>query len=212
MCIVALHWLLVKPPGLYITHPDRAVRRRTADYFVELVHLCADLGGNVLVIGSPKQRNLLPGVSRGEALDFAGEVFAAALRPAADQGVTLAVEALAPADSNLINTVAEAMELADRIAHPNFSINLDIKAMSSESGSIADVIRSAAGRFAHVQVNDPNGRGPGMGALQFEPILAALKEVHYDRWLSVEAFDFTPGPEAIARQSIEYLIRCSAGA
>src|SRR5512132_4326293 len=42
--IIGLHWLLVKPPGLYITHPDPAVRKRTSDYFVQLVHLCADLG------------------------------------------------------------------------------------------------------------------------------------------------------------------------
>ena len=52
--VLGLHWLLVKPPGLYITHPDPAVRRRTADYFVQLVDLCADLGGKVMVFGSPK--------------------------------------------------------------------------------------------------------------------------------------------------------------
>ena len=62
--ILGLHWLLVKPAGLYLTTPDPAVRKRTPDYFVTLVHLCADLGGKVLVIGSPKQRNLLPGVDR----------------------------------------------------------------------------------------------------------------------------------------------------
>jgi sugar phosphate isomerase/epimerase len=208
--IVGLHWLLVKPAGLHITHPDPQVRRRTADYFVELVQLCADLGGVVLVIGSPKQRNLLPGVTRGQAVDFAREVFAPALKPAERLGVTLAFEALTPADTNFINSVAEAIELADRVAHPNFSVNLDVKAMSSEPRPIPEVIRAAAGRFAHVQVNDPNGRGPGMGDLRFEPILAALKETGYDGWVSVEAFDFTPGPEAIARQSIEYLSRVIA--
>jgi len=205
LTVVGLHWLLVKPAGLHITHPDPAIRRRTAGYFVELVHLCADLGGAVLVIGSPKQRNLLPGVTRHQAIDFAREVFAPALGPAPRLGVTLAFEALSPADTNFINTAAEAIELADRIAHPNFSVNLDVKAMSSEPQSVPEVIRSAAGRFAHVQVNDPNGRGPGMGNLDFEPILAALKQAGYDGWLSVEAFDFTPGAEAIAKQSIEYL-------
>jgi sugar phosphate isomerase/epimerase len=205
--VVGLHWLLVKPAGLYITHPDPGVRRRTADYFVELVQLCADLGGAVLVIGSPKQRNLLPGVSRSQATDFAREVFAPALNPAEQLGVTLAFEPLSPADTNFITTAAEAIELADRIGHPNFSVNLDVKAMSSEPQGVPEVIRSAAGRFAHVQVNDPNGRGPGMGDLRFEPILAVLKQAGYNGWLSVEAFDFTPGAEAIAKQSIEYLAR-----
>jgi len=207
IAVVGLHWLLVKPAGLHVTHPDRDVRRRTADYFIELVQLCADLGGSVMVIGSPKQRNLLPGVTPGQAADFAAEVFTAALLSAERLGVTLALEALSPADTNFITTVEEAIELADRIGHPNFSVNLDMKAMSSEARRIPDVIRAAAGRFAHVQVNDPSGRGPGMGDLRYEPIFAALKQAGYDGWLSVEAFDFTPGPEATARQSIEYLVR-----
>src|SRR5687767_14319362 len=62
--ILGLHLLLVKPPGLYITSPDATVRKKTAAYFVELVKLCHDLGGRVMVIGSPKQRSLLPGVTR----------------------------------------------------------------------------------------------------------------------------------------------------
>src|SRR5436309_1729422 len=57
--ILGLHWLLVGPSGLYMTHPDAAVRRATSAYFRELINLCADLGGNVMIIGSPKQRSLL---------------------------------------------------------------------------------------------------------------------------------------------------------
>jgi sugar phosphate isomerase/epimerase len=203
--VLGLHWLLVKPPGLYITHPDPAVRRRTADYFVQLVDLCADLGGAVMVIGSPKQRNLLPGVSRQQAAEFAREVFAPSLDPAARRGVTLAFEPLGPAETDFMNTAAEAIELVERINHPSFRLNLDVKAMSSEPASIPDVIRSAAKYVAHVQVNDPNLLGPGMGDVRYEPIVAALREIGYDGWLSVEAFDFRAGAERIARMSIEYL-------
>jgi sugar phosphate isomerase/epimerase len=205
--VLGLHWLLVKPPGLYITHTDPAVRRATSDYFTQLVHLCADLGGKVLVIGSPKQRNLLPGVTFDQALDYSAEVFAPCLAPAAERGVTLAMEPLGPAETDFLNTVAETMRLVRRLDHPNFQVNLDVKAMSYEPVPIPDVIRATAGHIAHVQVNDPNLLGPGMGDVKYEPIIAALREVGYDGWLSVEAFDFRPGPEAIARQSIEYLKR-----
>jgi sugar phosphate isomerase/epimerase len=208
--VVGLHWLLVKPAGLHVTHPDPAVRRHTADYFVDLVHLCADLGGAVLVIGSPKQRSLLPGVTRQQAADFAREVFAPSLEPARRSGVTLAFEPLTPADTDFVTSVEEAIDLARRVGHPNFRVNLDVKAMSAESEPAADVIRSAAGWIAHVQVNDANGRGPGMGDVAYEPILAALREVGYDGWLSVEAFDYTPGAETIARESINYLRACGA--
>ncbi|MEM6320226.1 MAG: TIM barrel protein, partial [Bacteroidota bacterium] len=60
--VVGLHWLLAKTDGFYLTSPDEAIRRRTADYVVALAELAADLGGRVLVLGSPGQRNLLPGV------------------------------------------------------------------------------------------------------------------------------------------------------
>jgi sugar phosphate isomerase/epimerase len=203
--VLGLHWLLVKPPGLYITHPDLSVRRRTADYFRQLVDLCADLGGKVMVIGSPKQRNLLPGVTKEQALGYAREVFQPSLDPAARRGVTLAFEPLGPAETDFVNTVAEAIDLVKRVSHPNFQINLDVKAMSSEQQSVTEVIRSAKGHVAHVQVNDPNLLGPGMGEVKYEPIVAALREIGYDGWLSVEAFNFKAGAERMARESIDYL-------
>ena len=59
--IAGLHWLLASPDGLYITHPDPAIYRRTRAYFKELVQFCGDLGGQVMIIGSPMQRNLQEG-------------------------------------------------------------------------------------------------------------------------------------------------------
>src|SRR4051812_23484407 len=190
--VLGLHWLLVKPPGLYITHPDPAVRRRTADYFRQLVDLCADLGGKVMVIGSPKQRTLPPGVTREQALGYTPDVLRPSLAPAARRGVTLAFEPLGPAETDFVNTVSEAVDLVKRVDHPALRINLDVKAMSSERQTIPEVIRSAKGYVAHVQVNDPNLLGPGMGEVKHEPIVAALREIGYDGWLSVEAFDLKP--------------------
>ena len=47
--IVGLHWLLVKPEGLYINHPDAGIRQKTQNYLKALIDLCGDLGGKVLV-------------------------------------------------------------------------------------------------------------------------------------------------------------------
>src|SRR5262245_2911387 len=68
--IIGLHWLLAKTEGLYLTSADPTVRRRTAEYLSKLAEVCADLGGKVLVLGSPKQRNLLPGVSNEDAIAY----------------------------------------------------------------------------------------------------------------------------------------------
>lgn len=211
--VVGLHWLLVKPQGLYVTTPDDAVRNRTAGYFVDLVRLCADLGGTLMVIGSPKQRNLLPGVTRERALGFAREVFERALPEAERSGVTMAIEPLTPRETDFINTAADGIELIERINHPRFRLHLDVKAMTgSEKDPLPEVIRRSAKHLHHFHANDPNLLGPGMGEVDHRPIMKALKEVGYSGYVSVEVFDYRPGAEYIARQSLNYLRQIDAAA
>ena len=203
--VIGLHWLLMKPPGLYITHPDAGIRRETARYFVELVGLCADLGGKVIVIGSPKQRNLLPGVKREQAMGYAAKVFTPSLELAGKRGVTLAIEPLSTRETDFLMCASDAVELIERIDHPNFRLQLDVKAMSYEYKPIPQIIRESAKHLAHFHVNDPNLLGPGMGEIGYEPIIAALRAAGYGGWLSVEAFDMQYGAERIAKASVEYL-------
>jgi sugar phosphate isomerase/epimerase len=208
--IIGLHWLLVKPPGFHITHPDAAVREVTAEYFIELVNLCADLGGKVIVIGSPKQRSLLPGVDRERAMEYAAGVFTPCLELAAKRGVTLAIEPLSTRETDFLVCAADAVDLIERIAHPHFRLQLDVKSMSDEVKPVPQIIRESAKYLVHFHVNDPNLRGPGMGDVRYEPIISALREAGYDGWLSVEAFDFTCGAQKIAKASASYMQRVLA--
>jgi sugar phosphate isomerase/epimerase len=204
--IVGLHWLFVGPTGLHITTPDDTVWRKTRDYLSCLVDLCSDLGGKVMVIGSPKQRSILPGQTFEGAWKRAVELFSAVLEKATRRGVTLCIEPLSPKETDFINTVAEGIRMVRQINHPNFRLHLDVKAMCSESKPVPEIIRSVrAEEIGHFHVNDPNLYGPGMGDVDYGPIAEAIRDIAYDRWLSVEVFKYDPDPETIARKSIECL-------
>jgi len=207
IAIVGLHWLLVKPEGLYLNHADAGIRERTAKYFVDLVDCCADLGGTIMVVGSPKQRDILPGVTRKQAWDWTAATFRDAVKRAEDRAVTICFEPLSPAETNFINTAAEAIQFAQQFNSPRFKIIIDVKAMCSESKPIPQIIRESWPHFAHFHANDQNLKGPGFGDVDFKPIAAALKEVGYEGYVSVEVFKFEEGAETIASRSIEYLRR-----
>ncbi len=207
IAIAGIHWVLVKPEGLYINHTDAATRERTAQYFCDLVDFCADLGGKIIVVGSPKQRNMLPGVSREQASAWALATFQPAVRKAEQRGITICLEPLAPAETNFVNTAAEAIALVRQSPSANFKIILDAKAMCSESKPAAQIIRESWPHFAHFHANDKNLKGPGFGDVDFRPIAGALREVGYDGFVSVEVFNFEEGAEVIATRSLEYLRR-----
>lgn len=203
--ISGIHWVLVKTEGLHLTHPDAAIREKTSRYFVELVRFCYDIGGKYIINGSPKQRDVLDGVSYDQAWEWAAGCFRNAVSLAEELGVTICFEPLAPAETNFINTAEEAIRFARQFESPAMSIILDVKAMSSEALPVPDIIRNSAGNFAYFHANDSNLKGPGFGDVDFKPIAAALKDAGYNGFVSVEVFKFEEGPEAIATQSINYL-------
>lgn len=202
---IGLHWLLAKTEGYYLTSPEEDTRRRTAEYLMALAQLCHDLDGSIMVLGSPQQRNLLPGVSHDQAMEFAADVIGQAEPSFRELGVTLALEPLGPAEGDFLLTAESGIELAKQIDSPNVKLHLDVKAMSSESKSIPDIIVDSADYLAHFHANDPNKRGPGMGDVDFQPIFAALQQINYQGWVSVEVFDYEPGIECLVGDSIRYM-------
>ena len=159
-----------------------------------------------MVLGSPRLRDLLPGVSYEQALDLAADLFDRIMPAIGAYGVDLCLEPLAPSETNFLNTCAEATDLLARVNHPNFKLHLDVKAQSSETaGTVPELIVCYAEKAGHFHAQDVNLRGPGMGDIDFGPILKALVDSGHDRWISVEVFDFSPGAEETARRSIECL-------
>ena len=166
LAVTGLHWLLVKPEGLSITHPDAQVRQATTDFLKHLCEICAAMGGRYLVHGSPKQRSIHPGQTHDLALALAQDVLAQVAQTAQSFGVTYCLEPLSADQTPLINTVAQAAAVVQQIDNPFFKTMLDTSSAGlAETLSMPELIDlwMPQGVMAHVQVNDPNRRAPGQG-------------------------------------------------
>jgi len=208
MVITGLHWLLVAPPGLSITSPDQETRNRTESVMKGLVDLCRDLGGSVLIHGSPKQRLIDPGEDRDAVVARAESLFRAAAEHAEQAEVTYCVEPLTTKETNYINSIAEAIELVRKIDHPAFRTMIDAKAASTaEPEPVASLCDRwiPTGLIAHVHLNDSNLKAPGQGTDLFAPVLRALKRNRYTGAIGVEPFDYFPTGPLQAARAIGYL-------
>ena len=205
--IIGLHWLLMKPEGLYINHPDEIVRIQTQEYIEALIHFCADIGGKILVHGSPHQRTIQGGWDSQEAWDHAKETFRVCLKTARKRNVLYCIEPLTHSSTNFINTVGEAIQLVKEIRHPNFKMVFDCRGAIAEERSLSESLLRAlvSGYLRHIHINDVNGKGPGFGETNFVPILKTLIKNNYNGYISIEVSDFSLDPQTVASRSIGYL-------
>ena len=208
--VVGLHWLFVSPKGLHATTRDRATRQRTVAYLQELVRFCGDLGGRVMVAGSPQQRAVQQDVQYEEAWRWFVDMIRACLDLAAERQVTLCMEPLPANSTNFVNSLAEAVKMVQEVGHPHFQTMFDVHNACDETEPLPDLVLRYMPYIKHVHVNEMDGRHPGSGDFDFGSILRVLEQAHYDGYVSVEAFEFSMGGERIAMESIRAL-RAASG-
>lgn len=203
--IAGLHWLFVSPKGLHATVGDVAVRNRTTAYLQELVRFCGDVGGKAMVIGSPKQRDVREGVTYPQAWQWFVDMIVACLDLAAERGVVLCIEALPADQTNFVTTLDEAVKMVQEVDHPSFQTMFDVHNACGEIDPLPQLVQRHLGYIKHVHVNEMNGGHPGSADFDFGQILRVLVAGRFQGWVSTEAFDFSPGAERIARESIRHL-------
>jgi sugar phosphate isomerase/epimerase len=202
-----LHWLLITPKWLHVTTEDAETRRKSWDYVRKLSDFCADLGkGGIMVFGSPAQRK-----STGNTPEQARKHFvdglASVASHAGDRGVTILIESLPRKDTDVVNTLAEAVQIVKEIGQPAIQTMFDYHNTLNETEPLDVLVRRYFQYIRHIHINEMDGRHPGTGNLDFVPVLKVLSDLNYSRWVSLEVFDFKAGAEKIARDTIEYLRR-----
>ncbi len=206
--ITGLHWLLVAPPGLSITSSDPTVLRKTKQVLLGLIDLCAELGGSVLVHGSPEQRMIGADQDRSRVFERAVGIFQEVTRHAGDRGLVYCIEALPRVQTNFINNLQEARALVRAVDSPSFKTMLDSRSARLSEPVAPDLLLEQwlpTGQIAHVHLNDSNSRGPGEGEDSFAEIVQVLLERDYQGTVSIEPFRYEPDGKACAARSIGFV-------
>jgi D-psicose/D-tagatose/L-ribulose 3-epimerase len=206
LTFAGLHWLLLAPKGLHVTTPDKALRKRSWQHVKGLIDLCADLGPDgVMVFGSPQQRSTTGGLSREEAVKNFVDGLAGIAPHGVERGVKVLIESFSSLPNDVSRTLDEAVAMVRQIGSPAIQIMFDTANAAKEVEPHAVLVDRYFDLIRHVHVHGTESRRPGAAPYDHVPVLRVLKRRGYSGWLSLEVFDFSPGPEKIARESLRLL-------
>jgi sugar phosphate isomerase/epimerase len=204
LAVTGLQALLYTRPELAL-FADEPTRRRTRDYLVGLMDVCVDLGGGVLVFGSPRNRRTggrPPSEVQAIAVDFLGGVAA----EAAARGVVFCIEPLGASETDFINSTREAKRWLDALGWPRgLGLHVDVKALMEAGETDGDGVVDSFSRATHVHVNDPELQAPGSTGVDHAPVARALAASRYDRFVSIEMRRAASDPEAAVRRAIAFV-------
>lgn len=210
---VGLHWLLTAPPkGLHFTGPDAALRSKSVDYMKALIDFTADLGGPYMIFGSPDQRSALD-ISVEDACKNLAEGLSLCADHCQERDVKILIESVTKIQTNVVNTMAEAVEIVETIDHPYIRSMIDYHNTADETDPMDKLIRDYIDYIEHVQISEMDGRhlGTGDGSRTYASTFQTFKDMGYDGWISLEIFDFEPGGEVIANESMTVLKHLADG-
>jgi sugar phosphate isomerase/epimerase len=170
-----------------------------------LLNLSGELGGGCLTLGSPKQR-MAKGISIADAWKYMEEGLAGVADTASDCNSTVCIEALATAETNVINTLKEAAELIKRVNRDGISGMFDFHNCGDETDSWTELIRNNTSIIKHVHLNTPEGGHPNPGdSDKYKDSFSVLKELKYNGWVSLEIFTVPEKPEFVLSETAEFL-------
>lgn len=182
---------------LRLTDPEAAVRRKAVEFIRSIMELAAEFGAPA-ILGSMQGR-AEGGVTRDESLKWLVEALAELGGHAGRLGAPLLVEPLNRYETNLLNTVEDALGVLDRAGSAHLRVLCDLFHMNIEEVSIPDALRTAGTRLGHLHFADSNRRAAGLGHTDFGPVARVLAEIGYDGYASAEVLPLPDSETAASR-------------
>ncbi len=211
IAIAGMHWLFVTPKGLHLTSADKSVRQRTLDFFRKLMEIGVNTGGRILTLGSPGQRSYSKGETEEEAFKRTVDFFAELAPELESQQLLVCLEPLEDDVTNFITSTSSAERIVQAVASPSLGITLDTHFLRWEgekhSISAAEAFRIAGSSLGHLHIQDDNSRAPGTGNADFTEFIAAVKEIGWQGYISMETFagEKVGEGEKMAAEGISFL-------
>lgn len=179
-------------PDRDLSSDNAAIRRQALDYIIECTRIAQQMGSPVftgpLYAAVGKTRIVSP-EQKAQERNWCLQGLREAAKAASDHGVLLGVEPLNRFETDMINTVDQALELVREAGHPSLRISLDTFHANIEEKDIPAAIRKIGGdMLCHVQGNESDRGTPGTGHLNWTGIRDALMDIGYDGAIVLETF------------------------
>ncbi len=192
--------------GMALLHEDTTIRKKSIEGFKRMLDFAGYFKARV---GLGASRGMgIPGMSKGDVMKLAEEIFRNLTEHAEKTGAIIMLEPAEAEYTSLFNTNQEVMTMVDKIGSPNFSIMLDTHQLYKVEPSIEHGIRAARGQARHIHLYEPSRLPPGVSTeketLNWPNIAGVLKEEGFEGSASVVIVP-EGDPEPFARKSVTYL-------
>ena len=197
--IVAFQSMLFPRPDLKIFQ-DEENRQETLAYLEDFIGLAGKLGAQIMVFGSPKNRQR-GDMSSDEADAIASDFFGALGDRSQKDKVYFCVEPNATdyACDYVVNA-QQGIDLVKKVANPGFQLHLDIACMALAGDDVAASIKNAAPVLKHFHISSPMLElVEDREDVKHREAAQALREIGYDRFVSIEMRPGGEGDDNLAR-------------
>jgi D-psicose/D-tagatose/L-ribulose 3-epimerase len=214
--------------GTNIISDDAAVRARTRTHMQDIVKKAAEVGARTVAGPLYSPVGYLPGRRRSaNEWQWAVDCYQSLGPVLSDYGVTIAIEPLNRFETYFLNTAADSVRLCDEINHPHVGILFDTFHANIEEKDIGQAYRTVGRHLKHVHTCENDRGTPGSGHVEWPAVFAALRDIQYDGWLTIESFGFAIGeisaaaaiwrdlassPDVIAWDGLKFLKQNTAAA